>query len=427
MRAESPLAAEVWASGADGGVGQAAGRLRPTSSRPGAATPRASPRRSSAAPPNSAPRGDGRPVGAGGGRPHPHRHPGPHRRRQTGAGGIAAPAWAGRGRHLRPTEAWIGSDVYGDQEIVIVGFAYPGRPDDPGHTVCVLVDHNVRGIAKDAYPAAPPAADAGPVAGRRGRRHRPAPRLAGGGRRPPGRRPRWPPIWGTISRAIRGRRPHPGRDAGPAGLPPENDAAGRRHRRGGARRRGPGPAGGRVPRRPRGRRAAVGAGGGDRLPQPDLLPRRPRRRRPAPLESHAGRHLPPPPLPRQGEPRRPRRGPRARRACRLGGLRRPPPAPAGAGRGPHPRRDRHLPGGLPGGHGRREPLQPGQADGDGPPPPRHRPDRRRRAWAAVGHDSSGRRISRSLQPARRLAAGRSRAGGRRERRRRRRWWSTSPR
>jgi hypothetical protein len=65
-----------------------------------------------------------------------------------------------------PTEAWIGSDVYGDQEIVIVGFSYPRGPhqppgthpgvlDDPGHSICVLVDHTERGIAKDAYPAAP--------------------------------------------------------------------------------------------------------------------------------------------------------------------------------------------------------------------------------------------------------------------------------
>src|SRR2546423_2472481 len=80
--------------------------------------------------------------------------------------GIAAPAWSGAAGTAVPTEAWIGSDVYGDQEIVIVGFAYPrelhqpppGHPalaDDPGHSICVLVDHTERGVAKDAYPAAP--------------------------------------------------------------------------------------------------------------------------------------------------------------------------------------------------------------------------------------------------------------------------------
>src|SRR2546421_2991905 len=69
--------------------------------------------------------------------------------------GIAAPAWAAVAGTAVPTEAWIGSDVYGDQEIVIVGFTYPALPDDPGHSICVLVDHTERGAAKDAYPAAP--------------------------------------------------------------------------------------------------------------------------------------------------------------------------------------------------------------------------------------------------------------------------------
>ncbi|HEV7534416.1 MAG TPA: hypothetical protein VGP90_02205, partial [Acidimicrobiia bacterium] len=74
--------------------------------------------------------------------------------------GITPPAWSGIAGTAVPTEAWIGSDVYGDQEIVIVGFAYPGVADtglkgDGGHSICVLVDHTERGIAKDAYPAAP--------------------------------------------------------------------------------------------------------------------------------------------------------------------------------------------------------------------------------------------------------------------------------
>ena len=69
--------------------------------------------------------------------------------------GIRAPEWAAVAGTALPTEAWIGSDVYGDQEIVIVGFAYPKLPHDPGHSICVLVDHTERGVAKDAYPAAP--------------------------------------------------------------------------------------------------------------------------------------------------------------------------------------------------------------------------------------------------------------------------------
>ena len=69
--------------------------------------------------------------------------------------GVAAPAWASVAGTALPTDAWIGSDVYGDQEIVIVGFTYPGLPGDAGHSICVLVDHTERGVAKDAYPAAP--------------------------------------------------------------------------------------------------------------------------------------------------------------------------------------------------------------------------------------------------------------------------------
>jgi hypothetical protein len=69
--------------------------------------------------------------------------------------GITAPAWAAVAGTALPTEAWIGSDVYGDQEIVIIGFVYPSLPGDAGHSICVLVDHTERGVAKDAYPAAP--------------------------------------------------------------------------------------------------------------------------------------------------------------------------------------------------------------------------------------------------------------------------------
>jgi len=69
--------------------------------------------------------------------------------------GISAPQWATVAGTAVPTEAWIGTDVYGDQEIVIVGFAYPGLAGDPGHSICVLVDHTERGVARDAYPAAP--------------------------------------------------------------------------------------------------------------------------------------------------------------------------------------------------------------------------------------------------------------------------------
>jgi len=72
--------------------------------------------------------------------------------------GLAAPAWVGTVGTAVPTEAWIGSDVYGDQEIVILGFVHPGQAGggetESAHSICVLVDHNQGGAAKDAYPAA---------------------------------------------------------------------------------------------------------------------------------------------------------------------------------------------------------------------------------------------------------------------------------
>lgn len=67
--------------------------------------------------------------------------------------GVPAPPWAETVGRAVPTEAWIGTDAYGDQDIVIIGFTYPG-PVAEGHTLCVLVDHNAAGIAKDAYLAA---------------------------------------------------------------------------------------------------------------------------------------------------------------------------------------------------------------------------------------------------------------------------------
>jgi len=75
-------------------------------------------------------------------------------------GGVPAPAWAAEVGRSRPTEAWVGRDLYGDQEIVIVGFAYAAGDGEPGardmardreHSLCVLVDHNLGGMAKDAY------------------------------------------------------------------------------------------------------------------------------------------------------------------------------------------------------------------------------------------------------------------------------------
>jgi len=64
-------------------------------------------------------------------------------------GSVAGPAWldaVGRGE---PTRAWLVSDVFGDQDSLIVGFAQPGETGE--HAIVALVDHNLSGQAKDAW------------------------------------------------------------------------------------------------------------------------------------------------------------------------------------------------------------------------------------------------------------------------------------
>jgi hypothetical protein len=72
--------------------------------------------------------------------------------------GVPTPVWAAQVGTAVPTEAWIGRDLYGDQEIVLIGFSYPesapGAGDESHHSICVLVDHLLGGVVKDAYPAA---------------------------------------------------------------------------------------------------------------------------------------------------------------------------------------------------------------------------------------------------------------------------------
>lgn len=142
-RAEQPLAAEVWASGllsvwdgppGGGGDDRAFGDALVRHAR-AAATPEAAAvllALAAVAPPRLATKA-----------------------RTAAAGlvrrGLPTPAWAREVGQAAPTEAWVGSDTYGDQEILVTGFAYPGGGE---HTICVLVDHNLGGIAKDAYPAA---------------------------------------------------------------------------------------------------------------------------------------------------------------------------------------------------------------------------------------------------------------------------------
>lgn len=60
-----------------------------------------------------------------------------------------APAWLAEIGRATPTRGWIVSDVFGDQESLIIGFGQPGDADD--HGLVVLVDHNLSGQATDAW------------------------------------------------------------------------------------------------------------------------------------------------------------------------------------------------------------------------------------------------------------------------------------
>jgi hypothetical protein len=57
------------------------------------------------------------------------------------------PSWTRMIGTAEPTTAWRASDVWGDQDAILVGFRYP---DGAEHCVMVLVDHLLGGIAKDA-------------------------------------------------------------------------------------------------------------------------------------------------------------------------------------------------------------------------------------------------------------------------------------
>jgi hypothetical protein len=67
--------------------------------------------------------------------------------RELAASGAAAPGWIDAIGTAEPTAAWRASDLYGDQDSIMIGFAYPGGDE---HSIVVLVDHPLGGIAKDA-------------------------------------------------------------------------------------------------------------------------------------------------------------------------------------------------------------------------------------------------------------------------------------
>ena len=66
--------------------------------------------------------------------------------------GVPPPRWGELVGRAAAREAWSGSDVFGDQEVVLVGFSYP---DGSEHTVSVLIEHNLGGAAVDAQPTGP--------------------------------------------------------------------------------------------------------------------------------------------------------------------------------------------------------------------------------------------------------------------------------
>lgn len=65
-----------------------------------------------------------------------------------------APTWVDSVGSATPTRAWLVSDVFGDQESLLVAFSQDGDPRE--HALVVLIDHNLSGQAKDAWIAADP-------------------------------------------------------------------------------------------------------------------------------------------------------------------------------------------------------------------------------------------------------------------------------
>jgi hypothetical protein len=67
--------------------------------------------------------------------------------------GVPPPPWDGRVGQVEFTGAWVSGDHYGDQQMLAVGFAHAGRPP---HSLAILIDHNLGGIAKDAFVSTEP-------------------------------------------------------------------------------------------------------------------------------------------------------------------------------------------------------------------------------------------------------------------------------
>ncbi|WP_283138303.1 hypothetical protein [Rhizohabitans arisaemae] len=62
--------------------------------------------------------------------------------------GVATPRWADRVGTVKPAGCYVSRDAYGDQDTVMCTFAYSG---EERHALVVLVDYNMRGMARDAW------------------------------------------------------------------------------------------------------------------------------------------------------------------------------------------------------------------------------------------------------------------------------------
>ena len=59
------------------------------------------------------------------------------------------PEWVRTVGLVQPSRGWVASDVFGDQDSLIVAYRQQGSPHE--HALIVLVDHNLSGQAKDAW------------------------------------------------------------------------------------------------------------------------------------------------------------------------------------------------------------------------------------------------------------------------------------
>lgn len=80
--------------------------------------------------------------------------PDPHQRRfaqvaERLGGAVRGPRWLHAVGRSLPTMGFVVSDVFGDQDSILIGYETPSVPG--AHALCALVDHNLRGQVKDLW------------------------------------------------------------------------------------------------------------------------------------------------------------------------------------------------------------------------------------------------------------------------------------